>query len=309
MQIDVFQAIILGAVQGVTEFLPVSSRAHLILIPWLFGWKDPGLTFDVALHLGTLAALLIYFRKDWIYLTLSSFRLLKGDTEDPDARLALYIILATIPGGIAGLLFEQLEDKFSTPNVIAASLIVLALFLRAAELQGRRKTDLNTMTLSDALMIGFSQALAIIPGVSRSGVTITAGLFRGMTRKAAAQFSFMLSAPLIGGAVVKKLIDVTRDGLPPDQGLPFAVGIIVSAFFGFIAIAALMRYLQTRSTFIFIYYRIALGILVLTLAYFWGMQKTLPGNGASEAGDKEIVDCGHRVSRHRAVSTEGGIPG
>ena len=271
MQIDIFQAIILGAVQGVTEFLPISSRAHLILIPWLLGWPDPGLTFDVALHLGTLAALLIYFRKDWIYLTMSAFRLLEGDTENPDARLALFIILATIPGGIAGLLFEQMAEEISTPTVIATTLIVLALLLRAAELSGQRKTDLETMTLSDALMIGLAQTLAIIPGVSRSGVTITAGLFRGMTRKAAAQYSFLLSAPIIGGAVAKKLIDIAAEGLPPGQGLPFAVGIIVSAFFGFISIAALMRYLQTRSTFVFIHYRIALGIVVLILGYFWGL--------------------------------------
>ena len=127
------------------------------------------------------------------------------------------------------------------------------------------------MKLSDALTVGFAQALAIIPGVSRSGVTITAGLFRGMTRKAAAQYSFLLSAPIVGGAAFKKLIDIVRDGLPPDQALPFAVGILVSAFFGFISISALMRYLQTRNTFVFIHYRIALGIIVLILGYFWGL--------------------------------------
>ena len=271
MPIDVFQAIVLGTVQGFTEFLPISSRAHLILVPWLFGWPDPGLTFDVALHLGTLAALLLYFRKDWIYLAQSSLRLLKGDTKDPDARLALYIILGTIPGGIAGLLLEREVDKFGTPTVIAATLIGVALLMRAAELGGMRKKDLEAMSLSDALMIGFAQALAIIPGVSRAGVTITAGLFRGMTRKAAAQYSFLLSPPIVAGAVLKKVIDILREGLPPDQGLPFVVGIIVSAFFGFVSIAGLMRYLQTRSTFVFIHYRIALGIIVLILGYFWGL--------------------------------------
>ena len=269
--IDVFQAIILGTVQGLTEFVPISSHAHLILVPWLFGWPDPGLTFDVALHLGTLAALLLYFHRDWIYLGMSSLRLLKGETKDPDARLALYIILATIPGGIAGFLFERAADELGTPTVIATTLIGVALLMRAAELGGMRKKDLETMTMSDALTVGFAQALAIIPGVSRSGVTITAGLFRGMTRKAAAQYSFLLSAPIVGGAVVKKLMDIAIEGLPPDQGLPFAVGIIVSAFFGFISIAALMRYLQTRNTFIFIHYRIALGFIVLFLGYFWGL--------------------------------------
>jgi len=268
VRIDVPQAIVLGTVQGLTEFLPISSRAHLILVPWLLDLPDPGLTFDVALHLGTLAALLLYFRRDWIYLAESAMRLLKGDTKDPDARLAMYIILATIPGGIAGLLFEREAEEFGTPTVIAATLIGVALLMRAAELGGMRRKSLARMTLSDAMTVGFAQMLAIVPGISRSGVTITAGLFRGMTRKAAAQYSFLLSAPIVAGAALKKLIDIALEGLPPDQGLPFAVGIIVSAFFGFISIAGLMRYLQTRSTFVFIYYRITLGIIVLILGYF-----------------------------------------
>jgi undecaprenyl-diphosphatase len=270
-QVDVFEAIVLGMVQGITEFLPISSRAHLILVPWLFGWPDPGLTFDVALHLGTLMALLLYYWKDWAYLTLSAFRLLKGDIKDPDSRLAFYLILATIPGGVAGLLFEQLEDQLSTPTVIAATLIGVALLLRTAEVRGRRTSDLDTMTLADALTIGFAQALAIIPGVSRSGVTITAGLFRNLNRAAAAEFSFLLSAPIVGGAVAKKLIDIARDGLPPDQGLSFAVGTIVSAFVGFIFMTALIRYLKSHTTFVFINYRIVLGIIVLVLGYFWNM--------------------------------------
>ena len=271
MQIDVLQATILGTIQGITEFLPISSHAHLILIPWLLGWPDPGLTFDVALHLGTLVALLIYFFQDWVYLTMSAFRIFKREPDDSDARLALYIILATIPGGIAGLLFEHLEDQISTPTVIASMLIAIALLMRFAEISGIRKTNLETMRLSDALTIGFAQALAIIPGVSRSGVTITAGLFRGMTRKSAAQFSFLLSAPIVAGAVVKKVMDIAVNGLPPGQSGPFVVGIIVSAFWGVVSIAAMMRYLQTRSTFVFINYRIVLGITVLTLGYFWGM--------------------------------------
>src|SRR5262249_54118609 len=151
----------------------------------------------------------------------SAFRLLKGDTDDPDVRLALYIIVATIPAAIAGLILERLEDTLSTPNVIAATLIGVALLLRAAELGGERKKELETMSLFDALMIGFSQMTAIIPGVSRSGITITAGLFRGMTRKGAAQFSFLLSAPIVGGAVAKKMFDVAKDGLPTGQGTPF----------------------------------------------------------------------------------------
>jgi undecaprenyl-diphosphatase len=272
-QIGIVEAVILGAVQGVTEFLPISSHAHLILIPWLFGWQDPGLTFDVGLHLGTLIALLLYFRSDWIDLTISALRLLKGETDDPDVRVALYIIVGTIPAGVAGLLLEDVLGSFTSPTLIATMLIVLALFLRAAEQWGRRKIDLGTMTLADAVAIGFAQALALIPGVSRSGVTITAGLFRGMKRLSAAQFSFLLSAPIIGGAVAKKMIDVAQDGLPFGQTAPFVVGIITSAVFGFFSIAGLMRYLQTRNTYVFINYRIALGILVLFLDYFWGFQK------------------------------------
>ncbi len=266
MQIDVFQAIVLGFVQGVTEFLPISSRAHLILVPWFFGWSDPGLTFDVALHLGTLAALLIYFYKDWIRLGMSALQLWRGDTEDPDARLAFHIILATIPAALAGFLFGGLADRSGTPKVIAVALIAVALLMRLAEVRGRRQTELLDMTLSDALTIGFAQAVALIPGVSRSGITITAGLFRGLTRKAAAQYSFLLSAPIVGGAVVKTMNDMWTDGVPQDEALPLVVGIITSAFFGFVSIAGLMRYLQTRSTFVFINYRMALGICLLAFS-------------------------------------------
>ena len=270
MQIDVFQAAILGTIQGITEFLPISSRAHLILVPWLLGWPDPGLTFDVAVHLGTLVALLVYFYKDWVYLTTSAFRFLKSGPGDKDARLALYIILATIPGGIVGLLFENLEYQISTPTLIAVMLISVALLMRFAEISGRRKTDLATIRLSDAMMIGFAQALAIIPGVSRTGITITAGLFRGMKRKAAAQFSFLLSAPIIAGAVAKTVIDTAVEGLH-GQSTPLIVGIIVSALWGVISIAAMMYYLQKRSMFAFVNYRIVLGIAVLILGYLWGM--------------------------------------
>ena len=269
MQIDVFQAAILGTVHGLTQFLPISSRAHLILIPWLLGWPSPGLTFDIALHLGTLAALLIYFFKDWVHLTTAAFRIFKNP-KDRDARLALYIILATIPGGIVGLLFENLEYQISTPTLIAVMLISVALLMRFAEISGRRKTDLATIRLSDAMMIGFAQALAIIPGVSRTGITITAGLFRGMKRKAAAQFSFLLSAPIIAGAVAKTVIDTAVEGLH-GQSTPLIVGIIVSALWGVISIAAMMYYLQKRSMFAFVNYRIVLGIAVLILGYLWGM--------------------------------------
>src|SRR5262245_34426797 len=209
----IIQAIVLGAIQGATEFLPISSTAHLILFPWFMGWPDPGLSFDVALHLGTLVALLIYFRSEWIALASSALNLVRGRTSDPNARLALYIIIGTIPGALAGVLFESaVENALRSPLVIATALVALALVLVIAELKGRRKKGIDDISGTDAISVGLAQALALVPGVSRSGVTITAGLFRGMKRDAAARFSFFLSTPIIAGAAGKKLIDVLRDG-------------------------------------------------------------------------------------------------
>jgi len=269
---DILQAIIFGAVQGITEFLPISSTAHLILLPWFMGWTDPGLSFDVALHLGTLVALLIYFRVEWLNLARSTARLLRGRVQDADARMALFIILGTIPGALGGLLFEDVvETTLRSPVVISITLIVLALVLVIAERRGRRETDLNSMSLTDALTVGFAQAIALIPGVSRSGVTITAGLFRGMTREAAARFSFFLSTPIIAGAVGKKLFDIAAEGLPAAEAPAFVVGIISAGVVGYASIAFLLRYLATHDTFAFIYYRIGLGIVVY-LAFWSGFR-------------------------------------
>jgi undecaprenyl-diphosphatase len=263
------QAIILGAVQGLTEFLPVSSTAHLILIPWALGWPDPGLSFDVALHLGTLVALLIYFRADWIELVNSGIGILRGQTKTPDARMVMFIIAATIPGGVAGALFEhKVEDALRAPYIIGIMLIAMALVLFASEFVGRRKKGLNELSWSDAMTVGIAQAFAIIPGVSRSGVTITAGLFRGLKRDTAAKFSFYLSTPIIAGAVAKKMIDILKEHSGIEQLTPFVAGIVTSGIVGYLSIAFLMRYLQTHNTFLFVYYRIALGIVVL-LAFFF----------------------------------------
>src|SRR5262245_4266305 len=179
---NLFQSIVLGAVQGVTEFLPISSTAHLILTPWFFGWPDPGLGFDIALHLGTLVALLLYFRAEWFQLAQGGVALLRGQRRDPNARLLTFLILGTIPGLIAGALLNNLaETTLRRPLVIASALIVLALVLVVAERIGRRQTKLEDMSAGDALAVGCAQALAIIPGVSRSGITIPAGLFRRLT--------------------------------------------------------------------------------------------------------------------------------
>jgi undecaprenyl-diphosphatase len=260
---DITQAVVLGAVQGVTEFLPISSTAHLILVPWFMGWPDPGLVFDVALHLGTLVALLIYFRSEWLKLASSSFKLLRGDTTDPKARIALFIVLATIPGALAGVLAEDfVETTLRDPRVISVTLILLAVVLVIAEVKGRHNKVLDDISRTDALTVGVAQALALIPGVSRSGVTITAGLFRGLQRDSAARFSFLLSTPIIGGAVVKNFVDIAQTGLPVEQLTPFIAGILVSGIVGYLSIAFLLRYLQNNDTFGFVYYRIMLGIVV-----------------------------------------------
>ncbi len=268
----IFQAIIFGAVQGVTEFLPISSTAHLILLPWFLGWPDPGLSFDVALHLGTLVALLIYFRKDWIALIGSSVNLVRGRTADPNARMALFIIVATIPGGLAGLLFErQVETALRSPKIIALMLSLMGLVLVIAELKGRRQKNLEQITWPDAIAVGLAQAFALVPGVSRSGSTITAGLFAGMTRETAARFSFYLSAPIIAGAVAKKMLDIFKVGLPADQVPLFITGIVSAGIVGYLSIAFLLRYLQTHNTLLFVYYRVALAIVVF-LAFWLGFR-------------------------------------
>jgi undecaprenyl-diphosphatase len=255
----IFQAIIFGVVQGVTEFLPISSTAHLILLPWFFGWPDPGLSFDVALHLGTLVALVIYFWKDWI-----------GLLRKP--RMIMFIVVATIPGALAGILLEDMvESALRSPRIIALMLASMALVLVIAELKGRRKKDLDHISWRDAMIVGFAQAFALVPGVSRSGSTITAGLFAGMQRETAARFSFYLSAPIIAGAVGKKMLDIFEAGLPPDQVPPFVIGIASAGIVGYLSIAFLIRYLQTHNTFLFIYYRIALSIVVF-LAFWFGFR-------------------------------------
>jgi undecaprenyl-diphosphatase len=267
-----FQSIVLGAVQGVTEFLPISSTAHLALTPWFFGWEDPGLGFDVALHLGTLVALLLYFRAEWFQLAQGGMALLRGERHDPKAKLLLLLILGTIPALIAGAAFAGFaETTLRSPLVIASTLIVLALVLVAAERWGRHHTKLEDMTVADALAVGCAQALAIIPGVSRSGVTITAGLFRNMTREASARFSFFLSTPIIGAAVSKAIVDGIREGFPSTDTTSLIVGIVVSGIVGYLSIAFLLRYLATHSTYVFIFYRIALGFVIIA-AYAVGLR-------------------------------------
>jgi len=268
-----YQAVILAIVQGLTEFLPVSSTAHLVLFPWLFHWEDPGLTFDVALHAGTLVAVLLYFWKMWFELLTSAIgRESSGEAKMlENRRLFWFLVIGTIPGGIAGYLLEHAaEDQFRTPVVIGLALIIVGVLMWLGERTTSTKPHLQNVSFLDAILIGVAQAIAVIPGVSRSGVTMTAGLFRGLSRETTARFSFLLSTPLIAGAVLKKGMEIRHVGIPPDMRLPFVVGIIVSGLVGYLVIGILIRYLEIRTFKIFVVYRLALGVLVLALG--WGLR-------------------------------------
>ena len=255
----VFQALVLGIVQGLGEFLPVSSSAHLIIVPWLFGWKEHGLTFDVALHMGTLLAVIAFFWQDWIMLIKNGFK--KPGTRE--GRLFWYLVIATIPGAIIGKLFEsKAETVFrSSYLMIAATLIIMGIILYVVDRYAVKRKKLEQVNLVNSVLIGIAQGFAVIPGFSRSGVTMTAGIAQGMTREAAARFSFLLSTPLILGAGVLKLHKISA----ADMGLPFWVGIITSAIVGFIAIKFLLRFLQRGSFAVFAWYRFLLGLIIVVV--------------------------------------------
>jgi undecaprenyl-diphosphatase len=269
----IYQVIVLAIVQALTEFLPVSSQAHLWFVPWLFGWKDPGLTFDVALHAGTLVAVLIYFFRDWVQIIAHGFGLnIGGDLElKKNPGLLWLLAIATVPAGIAGLLFEKQADaNWRSPYLIGGMLIGIGILMWIAEWRPHGNKSIDRVGWSDGLMIGVSQALALVPGTSRSGITITAGLFRGLTRETAARFSFLLSTPIIAGAALKKLWDIHKEGgIPVDMRVPFAVGAAVSGILGAVVIAFFLRYLRRSSLMPFVYYRIIFGIIVIALAAFF----------------------------------------
>jgi undecaprenyl-diphosphatase len=258
-----FEAVIYGLVQGLGEFLPISSSAHLVLVPWFFGWTDPGLTFDIALHVGTLIAVVAYFWKDWWRL------IIKGFTEraSTEGRMFWYLIIATIPGAIGGFLLEKkAETIFREPLLIAFMLIVMGIVLYAADHYGKKKKEMNSITLPTSLEIGISQILAVIPGVSRSGITMTTGLVTGLTREGAARFSFLLSTPIILGAALVKIPHLISHPSTITGG--FVIGMIVSCVTGFISIGFLLRYIQTRSFLPFVIYRFALGVIIMLVAMF-----------------------------------------
>lgn len=265
----IFQALVLGILQGLTEFLPISSSAHLSLAPYLFGWQDPGLAFDVALHFGTLVAVLWYFRKEWGQLTAAAVGVLrKRKAETVEEKRVIFLIIATIPGAIGGLLLEKkAETVFRAPALTATALIVMGIILWAVDRFAAQERKIEGMRWLDALLIGLAQVVALIPGVSRSGSTITAGRGLRLDRQSAAVFSFLMSMPIIAAAVVLKGPDVLKSG---GLGIEVVVGVLASAISGWLAISILLKYVSRHSYGIFALYRVLLGLAVLAVVYSRG---------------------------------------
>lgn len=264
---SLIEAIVLGIVQGLTEFLPISSTGHLRIVPAVLGWEDPGAAFTAVTQLGTMAAVLLYFRSDLWRIARSFLRSLRpGESRDQDARLGWYILLGTIPIGIFGLAFRnQIEDGARDLYLIGSALIVLGLVLLAAEKVGRRERDLQTVGPLDCLVVGFAQALALVPGVSRSGATITAGLFLGLDRAAAARFSFLLSVPAVVLSGAFELRNFVGEGGEETGVGGLIVATVLAFVVGYASIAFLLRYLANHSTYVFVGYRVVLGAAVLVL--------------------------------------------
>jgi len=272
------QALVMGVVQGLTEFLPVSSSGHLILVPWLLGWHDPfidSLAFSVMLHLATLVALLVYFRADWLRLVPAGLAAIRDRSigSDPDRRLAWLLVAATIPAVIAGVLLNDIvENAVRRPELVAITLTIGAVILWVADRVGRKAAGIEAVTFPVAIGIGIAQAVALVPGISRSGMSISAGLFAGLTREAAARFSFLMATPVIAGAglwELKKL--VTGEAGVGVQLAPLVVGMVAALAAGLLAIELTLRYLRTRSLTIFVVYRIALSVVVIVLwLNLWG---------------------------------------
>lgn len=270
--VPIVHAIVLGLVQGFSEFLPISSSGHLLLVPWLFGWHDFDNTaiekaFDVALHLGTLAAVVGYFRRDLVTYVREGIRLLvrRERPANPEGRLAWLLVLSSIPAAAAGALFEKtIDNKLGKPGLIAASLIVFGVLLAVADRRSGQRTLADYQT-DDALKVGAAQVLALNPGTSRSGITMTAARFLGFTRDAAARASFLMAIPVTAGAVAYKLLNLVKDGVPEGFGAPMIVGIVTAGLSGWAAVWGTLRLIRTRSFMPFVVYRCALGVAVLVI--------------------------------------------
>ncbi len=276
---EVFAAAVLGIIQGLTEFLPISSSAHLVLVPWFFGWEPEGLAFDVSLHVGTALAVIAFFWKDWIRLARE---LILGIMEgkplgNPDRRLAWYLLVGTLPAMAAGLALEEtIEKHLRSPLIIVFTLSIFALFLYLADRRSRQERAIENYNWGDALIIGISQAVALIPGVSRSGITMTAALMRNSERISAARFSFLLSTPVIVGAGMLQVLRLFRAITDPAQATEavhwnaMGVGFVCAATSGFLCIRYFLRYLQTKSFVPFVAYRLVLAGVVLAGYFIFG---------------------------------------
>ncbi len=255
---EIYQALILGIVQGLTELLPISSSAHLTIIPWIFNWNIPE-AFDVALHFGTLLAIVLYFFKDWIELIKGGYLYAVKKEKTVQGRMFWYIVLATIPGGIIGFLLDRfLEDALNRPIIIAVAVIIMGIVLYIIDKRAKSKVTYEEMTLKQTFLIGLSQALAFIPGVSRSGVTITTARAMGIKREAAAKYTFLLSTPIVFAATVLKFKDFVFN-------LPFVIGVISSFIVGLIVIKFLLKYIQKGSFKIFAVYRVIFGLIIIAI--------------------------------------------
>jgi undecaprenyl-diphosphatase len=267
--LDLLQAIVLGIVQGLTEFLPISSSGHLRIVPALLGWDDPGAAFTAVIQLGTMAAVVLYFRADLLRIARAWLSSLRDPARrrELDARMGWYLIAGTVPIVVFGVAFShQIENGARDLYVIGTTLIVLGLMLLVAERVARRDRPIESITRRDAIVVGFAQALALIPGVSRSGATITAGLLLGFDRVAAARFSFLLSIPAVVLSGLYELKDVVGGSAEGAVGIaPTAVATVLAFVTGYVSIAFLLRFLTTHSTAVFVAYRIVLGAAVLAL--------------------------------------------
>ena len=262
---NIIQALILGIVQGLTELLPISSSAHLNLFPWLFNWGEMSASFDVALHIGTLLALVIFFFKDWVNLVKGGYKKAIKKEDSTEGKIFWYLIVATIPAGIVGVLFEDIFDNFFRKQIwlIAIALIVMGIIIYLVDKKSKQEKKLSKMTVKDAIIIGISQVFALIPGFSRSGTTIAAARSLGIKRDDAAKFSFYLSAPVVLGAVGVQLLKPNTYAVIATNPIPFIIGILTSFIVGLVCIKYLLKYLHKHNFKVFMIYRIALAIIVL----------------------------------------------
>jgi undecaprenyl-diphosphatase len=269
-ELSVWQAAILGILQGLSEFLPISSSAHLSLTPWMFSWPAPGLAFDVALHLGTLAAVLWYFRREWLSLAAAAVRIARQRrlTEDDDERRVVLIVVGTVPAAIGGLMLnDYAETVFRAPLLTAVALMMMGIVLWGVDRFARADRALASFRVRDAITVGMAQVAALVPGVSRSGATITAARAVGADRGSAAVFSFLLSMPITAAAAAFKVPEAIRES---SSLTPLIVGVVFSAISGWLAIGGLLRFIKLRGYAVFAWYRLALGAVVLAVIFARG---------------------------------------